>query len=198
MCRLFETIRIENRQLCSIDYHNRRFNRSRKELFGLPDFIDLFDVIEIPKELGRKIYKCRLIYDKEIISIDFEPYSPRVIKSLKLVVADRLSYQYKYHNRDSINKLLTLKGDCDDILIIKNGLITDASYANVVFYNGEKWVTPAKPLLKGIMREKLLAEGMIFEQKISLNEIKLFKNIKLINAMLPMELAPEILPDNLH
>ena len=80
MCRLFETIRIENRQLCNIDYHNRRFNQSRKELFGLPDSIDLSDVIEIPQELDRQIYKCKLIYDKEIISIDFEPYSPRVIK----------------------------------------------------------------------------------------------------------------------
>ena len=198
MCRLFETIRIENRQLCNIDYHNQRFNRSRKELFGLPNSIDLSDAIEIPKELSHEIYKCKLIYDKEIISMDFEPYSPRIIQSLKLVVADSLNYSYKYYDRDSINKLLTLKGDCDDILVIKNGLVTDASFANVIFYDAEKWITPAKPLLKGTMRERLLSDRKIFEGEISLDKIKLFQSVKLINAMLPIELAPEIQLSNLH
>ena len=66
---------------------------------------------------------------------------------------DDICYPYKYTDRDNINRLIELRGDCDDILIIKNGMVTDSSYANVVFrdLNGN-WVTPSTFLLPGTIR----------------------------------------------
>ena len=81
-----------------------------------------------------------------------------------------------------------MKEKCDDILIVMNGLITDTSLSNLVFYNGATWVTPKKPLLKGTCRERLLEEGQITECDIHVNEINRFIGCKLINAMrLPEE-----------
>ena len=192
MCRLFETIRLEKGVLCNISYHNQRFNSSRKLLFGQTDFIDLAERINIPTSAYDSLMKCRVIYKKEIEAIEFESYQIRSIQSLKLVVDDDLDYQFKYFNREAINLLLKKKEHCDDILIIKNGLLTDASYANLILYDGNQWRTPAKPLLKGTMRKFLIESGKVTEADIPVQAIKDFKRIKLINAMMPFETAPEI------
>lgn len=76
-----------------------------------------------------------------------------------------------------------MKDDCDDILIIKNKRITDTSIANIVFYNGNRWITPSQPLLEGTCRARLLSEGGIEVDEIMMNDIKLFSQFKLINAM---------------
>ena len=66
MYLLFETIKVKNKNLQNIEYHNSRLNRSRKELFGANDFIYLENIIEIPSSLSDDVYKCRVIYDKKI------------------------------------------------------------------------------------------------------------------------------------
>ena len=65
------------------------------------------------------------------------------------------------------SEMLDKKGDCDDILIIRNGLITDMSYANVAFFDGTQWLTPRIPLLAGTCRERLLETGPIREADIA-------------------------------
>jgi 4-amino-4-deoxychorismate lyase len=45
---------------------------------------------------------------------------------------------------------------CDDIIIVRNGFVTDASYANLIFRKGDEWFTPATFLLAGTMRAFLL------------------------------------------
>jgi 4-amino-4-deoxychorismate lyase len=188
MSQLFEAIKVFNGELYNIEYHNERFLRSRKDLFGCKDSIDLNDVIRIPKGIGEGLFKCRVIYDKEIKDIEFLPYSKPEIKSLKLIECNDVDYKYKYLDRTKIDELLKQKGECDDILIIKNGLVTDTSIANICFYDGRKWFTPNEPLLKGTKREKLLKEGIVFEEKITKNDIKKFKKVSLINAMLELNL----------
>ncbi|HON17298.1 MAG TPA: chorismate-binding protein, partial [Spirochaetota bacterium] len=59
--------------------------------------------------------------------------------------------------------------------------------ANIAFYDGEKWLTPTKPLLYGTKREYLLEEGKIVEEEISTRDIKFFYKVSLINAMLDLE-----------
>ena len=187
MSQLFEAIKVENGKLFNIEYHNERLNRSRKEMFGCNDSIDLNKEIKIPKDIRKGLYKCRVVYDKKINKIEFLPYIKPKIKTLKIIECNDIDYKYKYLDRTKIEELLKQKGECDDILIVKKGLVTDTSIANICFYDGQKWITPNEPLLRGTKRAKLLKEGLISEEKITQKDIKKFKKASLINAMLDLE-----------
>jgi len=78
------------------------------------------------------------------------------------------------------------------MIIIKNGLVTDGSYTNVAFFDGENWWTPSSPLLKGIQREVLLSTGIIKEKTIPVDSISMYQKVKLFNAMMNWETAPEV------
>lgn len=185
MCRLVETVKIKNKILFDINYHNNRFNRSRKDIFNINEVINLKDHILIPET--NNIIKCRIIYDQDIIDIEYKKYEDRKIDSLKIVYDDKVSYTYKYLDRSIFKELLDQKEKCDDILIVKNRKITDTSFSNIIFFDGTKWVTPDSPLLKGTKRTKLLDEGKIIEEEIKVTDLKIFKKAMLINTMLDME-----------
>ncbi len=186
MSLLLESIKIQNRALQNIEKHNARLNKARKELFGLTNFIDLREIIKIPTELTESIYKCRIIFNENIQSVEFLPYSPQKIKSLRLVNGDDIKYEYKYLNRAAIENLKINCG-ADDILITKKLRITDSSFANVALYDGKSWLTPTHPLLKGTKRQSLIELGKIKEEDIFLNDLRCFQKIVLINAMLEFD-----------
>ncbi len=110
------------------------------------DPIDLQDLLHIPAFVGPEKYKCRVTYGGKIETIEWERYLPRTIQSLRLVEHNSIDYAFKYKNRDALNTLHAQRGHCDDVLIVKNGLITDTSYANVAFSDGTAWYTPEHTL----------------------------------------------------
>lgn len=71
----------------------------------------------------------------------------------------------------------------DEILIIKNGLVTDCFYYNVAFWDGKDWLTPKSPLLGGTARARLLDKGIIREADINAKIINSFEKICLFNAL---------------
>ncbi|MEZ4953811.1 MAG: aminotransferase class IV [Saprospiraceae bacterium] len=188
---LLETIRTCNRRIENIHWHNERFNKTRKELFGEAEKIDLKKIIKIPADLPRSVHKCRILFNAEIQKIEFIPYQIKKIKSIELIIDDNIEYPFKYADRSALLNLKN-KSLADEIIIVKNGLLTDTSYANLVFYDGEKWLTPATPLLPGTMRAKLIAQGKIREENIKPTDLRFFKKLKLINAMLGFGNSPEI------
>jgi len=192
MSLLFETIRLQDGILHNIEYHNLRLNRSRKSLYKSSDEIDLKQIIHIPSTCKNGLYKCRVVYSKEVKSIDFEPYLPRTIKSLRLIEDNKISYDYKYTNRGSLNQLLTKRERFDEILIVRNGYITDTSYSNILFFDGNQWITPTTPLLPGTMRSFLLESNLITEAEIKVADLKQFQKVRLINAMNPFESGKDI------
>ena len=119
--------------------------------------------------------------------IDFETYSPRRVHTLKLVDGSGIDYTFKYADRDKLIQLQQSKGTCDEILIYQNGRITDTSYSNVVFYDGNQYITPSTYLLNGTKRRYLLERGIIKEQDIGLGDLPRFRYLFLINAMLDLE-----------
>ncbi len=197
MCRLFETIKINQGVLHNISLHNERFNRSRQELFGIKEALQLENEIHLPENIGNDIYKCRIIYSRNIEKIEITPYRIPKITSLKIINDNSIQYQYKYENRDNIKRLYSLKDQCDDILIVRNGLITDTSYCNIVFSDGNKLITPSTPLLKGTKREQLLRDGVIMEDEIKQRDIYLFKKAFLVNAMIDLEDNVAVLTDEI-
>ena len=127
MCRLLETIRVEAESFFNLPYHNRRLNRSRKELFGDVPTIDLESVLRMPSDLGAGRFKCRVIYDTSIRSVEFEPYKPKPVKCLRIVDGSEIDYNHKYLDRNKLIELRSLREECDDVLIVTNGKITDTT-----------------------------------------------------------------------
>lgn len=192
MFPLLETIRIENAKLPLIEFHNRRFNRTRREWYGITSNLNLEEIIKIPAGSENFRYKCRVLYNDKQEQIEITPYRQRVVSSVKIVVADDVEYKYKSTYRSFLDRLFEQRGFCDDIIIVKNGMITDSWVSNLLFFDGKRWYTPDTPLLKGVQREYLLASGQIFEKSIPLSEIALYSKLRLINAMIDFERAPEL------
>lgn len=180
MKRFFETIKIENGKIYHLEYHNKRVYDTLRKNFGLEKRVDLKDYIKPPKN---GLYRCKIIYEKDILDVGYYPYKPREIKSLKIVHSD-IEYNFKYLDRSKIDSLFEKRESCDDVLIIKNGLVTDTSIANIAFFDGKKWLTPKRPLLKGTTRERLLEEKKIFEADIERKDLEKFKKFALMNAMI--------------
>lgn len=190
MFRLLETIRCENGELQNLPYHQARMDASISELFKTNNVLFL-EKIPVPDHCKHGLYKCRVVYEKVIESVEFFPYHLPSIKSLK-IINDEINYDYKFADRSALHKLFDKKGKFDDILIVKNGLITDTSYANIIFFNGKNWLTPAFPLLNGTQRAKLLDEEKILPAEIHVSDLKHFQHARLINALISFEDKLEI------
>ena len=187
MCLLLETIKIVEGKPQNLEFHQQRMELSREKLFGRNEKPDLEKILNESELTTEGIYKCRLIYGQKVEKTEFIPYEIKPVRSLKIVHADDLDYSLKYADRTEINKLREKRGGCDDILIIKNGFVTDTSYANIIFWDGEKWLTPSTPLLKGTKRQKLIDEGKIIPAEIREEDIPKFKKAKIINSMIDIE-----------
>ncbi len=188
MSLLVETIKVKDGRLFGIDYHSNRFNKTRKDLFNAGPAVDLQDKIIIPAYARQGLFKCRIEYNEHIRKLDFLPYEIKGIRTLRLVEAGDLDYRYKYINRSGIDSLLEQKNGCDDILIIKDGRITDTSYANIILRADDGiWYTPSSYLLRGTKREYLLDSGLIKEKDITPAGLKRFRELRLINSMLDID-----------
>ena len=192
MYRLIESIKLYDGKFINLVYHQQRVIDSLKIISEDVSCTILLNQIEIPNAYKSGLFKCRIIYDYiGIHRIDFEPYVVKQISNLKIVNADELVYDLKWENREQINDLYNTKGNHDDILIVKQGVITDTSYANVVFRKDGQWFTPANPLLNGTMRQKLISENKIIPLEIKADQLSEFQTCKLINALLEFD-GPEI------
>lgn len=190
MSLLFETIKVINKKLLSVSLHNERMNRSRYELFGCKNELNLGELIEIPSDITKDVYKCKVIYSDTIKDVEFRMYAPRRIEKLRLAYRDEIDYSYKYLERTIFKKLLK-ENNCkenEDILIIKNGRVTDTSYSNIALFDGKEWYTPKFPLLKGTKRARLILDKRIIEKDILAEDLKYYEKIIMINAMLEFDM----------
>jgi len=183
MFPLFETIKICDGKIFNLKWHQWRFEQSCKNYFGKLATYKLTNVISLPDSVKTGLFKLRLSYNLDHYKLEFNPYTYKKISSLKMICSDHIEYTLKYSDRNQLNELLAQKDNCDDILIIKNILITDTSFTNIVFLDGEKWITPKTPLLKGTCRERLLHKQKIFEAEIKVDDLHRYQSFKLINAM---------------
>lgn len=198
MSQFIETIQILHGELLNMVFHQERFERTRVQALRLKKHPLLSEVIQVPPGLEQGRMKCRVLYDRDIVLIEYEPYEKRDIHSLKMVFSDSIDYGFKYARRSELEELFRLRENCDDILVIKKGYVSDSFYANIVLWDGEGWITPDTPLLPGTMRESLLRKGKIREGRIRPEDLAGYQKVKLINAMNDLQNAPEIPVESIH
>lgn len=184
MCRFIETIRIDNGEIRNLPRHDRRLNNTRLHFWPQSTLLKLSDYMTtLPPEADR--IKARVIYGKAgIEEIGYSPYSLRKIRSLAIIQTDNLDYTYKNTAREALDRLFAQRGMCDDILIVRRGLLTDTSIANIALYDGRHWYTPEHPLLKGTKRAQLLEEELLLEKDLRQEDLFSFSAIRLFNAMI--------------
>jgi 4-amino-4-deoxychorismate lyase len=191
MCQLFETIQVMDGNPQHLFYHERRMDAARRELFQCTDTIELASVILCPEKATHGRHKCKVVYGERIERLEFEPYRQRAITSLRIVTCDDIDYRYKYVDRRPFDRLLD-GIDADDIIIVKNGLLTDTSFSNLAFLDGVRWITPASPLLEGTARARLIESGVLCAEEIRLSDMNRLSSAKLINALNDFGEAPMV------
>ncbi|MFA6188928.1 MAG: aminotransferase class IV [Sulfuricurvum sp.] len=163
-----------------LSYHQKRLMASLQCLGSKASF-NLHELINPP---SNGLYRCRFVYDAKNYDIEFHPYAPRKIASLRLVFDDTLHYPLKYTHRAHLNSLLERRNGCDDVLIVKNGLLTDTSIANIALLIDNQWLTPQTPLLQGTTRARLLDEGVLSPAILTPHHIQDANKIAIMNAMM--------------
>lgn len=188
-----ETIRVSHGHFKLLPLHTERMRRTMMEVYGKPTCSLHLSESDIPEDMRKGEVKCRVRYGKKIESVEYECYSRRDVRSLKLMGAPlEFDYHLKYADRSALSRLREKRGDADEIVIVREGLITDTSYSNLLFNDGDTLITPRSPLLEGVMRRHLLEIGAIREADISVKSMQKFRSVILINAMLPLGTMPEI------
>jgi 4-amino-4-deoxychorismate lyase len=205
MSQLVESILVKNGWIYNLDLHEQRLNSAMAKCFHSTEFVELEAILyskltqwmatQTEDCIAGKV-KCRVLYERDIVEVQFAPYVMRTIKSLKVVYNDTIDYSIKTNDRSALNNLYNQRGNCDDILIIKNGMVSDAWAANVLFFDGKEWFTPRLPLLEGTKRRLLLDLEMIKEADIKVADITSFQKVRLVNAMIDFEDEVDVLIDN--
>lgn len=183
MCRFIETICINDGVIENLSVHNERMNNTIRVHCGssvMP--VSLEDFITAEGCKGR--IRCRVEYTSAVEKVEYFPYSIREVKSLQLVNDDTAEYSFKYADRSVLDRNFALRGNADDVVIVRSGMLTDTSIANIALYKEGKWYTPKYPLLKGTRRAGLLAEGIIEEDIVMADSLHKYEKIRLFNAMI--------------
>jgi 4-amino-4-deoxychorismate lyase len=183
MCLFVESIQLNDGVFKRLELHQDRVCKAMKDFFPTVKVIDLAEYLHQLAFPVQGIYKCRLVYDSMIRNVEFTLYIPRKIETLRLVKTEMESTPYKKVDRSRLNAAYALRGDCDEIILVKNGLVTDTSYTNIAFFDGNHWVTPRIPLIYGVNRTELICKGILTEKDIPLSELENFNRVSLFNAM---------------
>lgn len=185
MCRFIETICLNDGDYPLLELHQQRVNRAFAAHFPGIEPHNLTRIL--PRDKFPSKYKVRVVYDAARASIEFTPYVSRTVNAIQMVREDAIDYAHKYEDRSELQRLFELREGADEILIIKNGLVTDCFYANPAFWDGSNWYAPTSCLLHGVRRIHLINTGKVELIRITERDISSFEKISLVNALLDLD-----------
>ena len=111
--------------------------RHRRSWFrqSVPDLASVLS--DCPGPEGRGVYKCHITYDTRgrVRRTSFDPYRPRQVKTLTCVEMPGLD-SCKWEDRTGLLAAGAALGCDEEALILRNGMVTDTRYSNVVFGDG--------------------------------------------------------------
>lgn len=181
---LIETIAVENGKLQNLAYHQQRYRQALAEYYPNQAVVmrNLSDITP-PPEFQQGLVRCRIDYNATQQQVRFFPYQRRLIRTFQPVICDQIDYHLKFSDRTLLEQLYAQRNGCDEIMIVKQGLITDCSIGNLILLQNGIWYTPEKPLLYGTQRAKLLAENRILLRDIRIQDLQQYSEIRVINAL---------------
>ena len=185
--KFFETIKVLDGEIYHLFYHQSRYESVLASL-GCSTPQKLSEHIKAPK---KGLFRCKIIYDATSIEVEFFPYQKREIQTLKILHCDTIEYACKSTDRVALDALFAQREQCDDVLIVRNNLITDTSIANIAFHHDDLWYTPKTPLLRGTTRQRLLNEGKIIEADIRVEDLGIYTQVALLNAMIEFDIIAQ-------
>lgn len=179
MTKYFETIKCDDYEIFNLDYHCNRIANTIALNINLSEYI-------YPP--SNKLLKCKVIYDESgILDVQYDEYKKREIKSFKIIYDDNIDYSKKSLNRDNINNHFKQRENSDEIIIIKNNIVTDTSIANIAVLHEGTWITSKSYLLKGTTRSRYINSNELIEKDITLDMLKNAEKVALMNAMIDFD-----------
>ena len=193
--KFIESICFQDRNYQLLNYHQQRVNRTFAHFFKNSQPLNLKEIL--PALSSTQKSKVRLVYDQETFTVEATNYQPKAVNSLQIIHHETIDYTFKHHDRSTLNKLYDRAHPADDMIIVKNGKITDSYYANLAFRDNDQWYTPETCLLAGVKRQFLIETGKLIVTPICIGDIKNYQTVSLINAMLDLS-EIEIPVTNIH
>ncbi|MGL1887052.1 MAG: aminotransferase class IV [Reichenbachiella sp.] len=181
MCQYIESVCYLEGEPQLLSLHQERMDRTAKKVFSNGANFNLSLLLPVIPDLDK--HKCRVVYDKDGVSVEYVKYQTPQIRSLKIVESSSIAYEFKSVDRDHLAVLYDQREEQDDVIIIKDGWVTDSFFSNLALFDGQKWVTPSTPLLRGVRRQYLLKTGSVIEERVRAEDLQRFQQISLINSM---------------
>lgn len=196
MFPFFETIRYNHAIAENLISHQQRVERTFMHYGETCNLnlllIDFKSEAEKNGAINDAVFKCKIMYDlKGNIKISFEPYQIRAIQSFTIMDIGSNDYSIKFTDRTWINNAVK-SVTTDEVIFAKEGILKDASYTNIVLFDGKDWITPANPLLLGTKRALLLRKNIIKAKEIHQDQLRDYQSLKFINAMMLWDESPTI------
>ena len=104
MCRLVESVRVENGLVLNLEYHQRRLDAALRACVGGNARISLAETITVPPECGSGLFKCRVVFSSHVHLVEFVPYHRKPVRSFAL--ADGGKAIAKLGDRTAVGKLV--------------------------------------------------------------------------------------------
>jgi 4-amino-4-deoxychorismate lyase len=185
MKQFIETICILDGLPRHLQWHQRRVDATLTHFYPVHKHTWLLDeCVDVPHQFQTGKVKCRIIYDAHLFSVHYYHYDPLPVSGLQLTeIPLSFEYGYKYADRMLIEKLTEKCEKGEDVLLSKNGFMTDTSIANIAFQKNGRWYTPSIPLLAGTTWKRLVAEGVLIPSPIHRTMLNEFETCRLFNAM---------------
>jgi 4-amino-4-deoxychorismate lyase len=183
MCLCFETIKIENGYAKHLIYHQKRFDKTRRELYGCVDRIHLSDYIKVS---DNKTYRLKIIYAQKIEEIQMQEYQDnREFENFSFVDLD-FEYSYKFFDRKNIDNY------AHDVIFLKEGYLSDTKIANIAIMLNDTWLTPKYPMLEGTTRARLIQSGFLKEENLDTNSLKIAQKFAIMNSLIGFKVLENI------
>ncbi len=184
MLPFLETIAVSEGHYRNLSYHNKRYTATIQRFYNSYPEQSLGDLLPPPPK-SNGLLRCRVTYNLKQLNIEFLPYATKEINNLQCINNNDITYDLKYSDRTKLNQLLSQRGLSDEILIIKDNLITDLSIANILFKTNNRIITPNRPLLLGTSLLRMIDQGVVYPMQIGPSDLKHLDGWQPLNAMRP-------------
>ena len=181
MSRFIETIEVTCGIAPLLSLHQRRVEETFAA-FHKPCSLDLHQFMnQLPSNQAKS--KWRVVYDLEGgFEFSFTKYEKRSHEKFLIIEAPEINYQYKGEDRSMLNQYKSANKEVEP-LFTQEGWLTDSTYSNLIFKQGNAWYTPSTHLLNGVQRRYLLESGRIKERPIHRDDLVNYSHFALINAL---------------